>query len=978
MRKIAVASLMLFTLSAGVYAQRSSPEVRWQAWSKHQELSEASLLHGISWRSIGPAVQGGRVVDVEAVPGQPYSFYVAYASGGIWKTTNNGGSFAPLSDALASMISGDIAVDPQDPQTLWVGTGEPNASRSSYSGLGVYLSRDGGKSFTHKGLTGADRISRIVVDPRNSKRIFVAVQGALYSSGGMRGIYRSDDAGDTWQQVLAGANGWTGANELLLHPSDPQVMYASLWERSRSPWEFVESGKGSGVYKSTDGGTTWAAMPGFPQGDNIGRIGLAVSKAEPNWLYASVDNHAELPAEQLQASDGPLSPARLKTMTKEAFLALDPEQIELFIRGSDLPVELTATGLIAKIKSGELTIEQLRARLRDGNAALFNTDIRGLQVYRSEDAGATWKLRNSAPIRDFTYTYGYYFATIQVAPDDANKVTILGVPLGQSLDGGESFDGSLNDPNVHVDHHVWWVDPNSPERILNGNDGGLDASFDGGKTFLKVDRQAVGQSYAVAYDFAEPYNVYTGLQDNGTYRGSSQAKPDDLDAWSFVSGGDGMQIQVDPRDNKTVYSGYQFGFYRRGGEDAGETRPRPGLTEANLRFNWQTPILLSTHNSDVLYIGAQRLFRSLDQGRTFSPISADLTRSKQRGNVPFATVTSIAESAKNFGVLIAGTDDGQLWVSEDSGAQWRDVGTDLPDTWVSRVQLSQHASKRAYVAFNAYRQDDMRALVYVSENLGRNWKSIAQGLPDEPINALIEDPINPDLLYVGSDRGVYVSLDRGVNWQALDQDLPNVPVHDLAVHPRARELIAGTHGRSVWIADVLPIQELTAKVRDSAVHGFFVGEQTFDRDWKSRRSAWFDRPQDRPKLTLNYWAKKAGSGVLEIRAKNASVLREIKLEAKPGINKVDWDLLVDAEQALKFEQASLAERVELGKLKTPYSASETPYANAREYDWPQYLQPGSYRAVYRLAGATHQVKFKMKAPEALKPRIKEPAKVRGK
>lgn len=985
----ALSVAIALALAAPVLAKstRTPAEARWQAWEQHQQLERESLFAGLKWRPIGPTVQGGRIVDVEVSPADPYTFYVAYASGGVWKTSNNGVSFTPLSDALPTMISGDIAIDPQQPDTIWLGSGEPNSSRSSYSGLGMFVSHDGGASFAPAGLADADRIARVRVDPKDSERVFVAVQGPLYTPGGMRGIYRTIDGGKSWQQVLAGS-GWTGGIDLVFDPRDSRTVYAALWERSRRPWEFVEGGPGSGVWKSSDGGDSWTRLAGFPRGTHIGRIGLAISPAKPDRVYASIDNQEPLPEELVDLGDSPLSAARLKRMGKEEFLRQDPDAIEALVRNADFEPSIDGKKLTAMIESGELSMDQLRAELSDGNAALFDTDIRGLDIWRSDDAGASWARANREPIRDFTYTYGYYFGEIRAAPDNADRVYVLGVPTAVSEDGGATWSGSINDPQVHVDHHAFEFDPQNPRRIFNGNDGGLDISYDGGATWLKLDRQAVGQSYAVAVDMAEPYNVYTGLQDNGTWKGSSQI---DLDApggfwegggdgWSFLNGGDGMQIQIDPRDASVVYTGYQFGWYRRGGKDGGEVRPRAPLADPALRWNWNTPILLSEHNPDVLYMGANKLFRSLDQGRSWSAISGDLTRSRQRGNVPFATITTVAESAKAFGLLAAGTDDGLLWLTEDGGQEWREINRGLPkDRWVSRVVLSSHARPRMYASLNGYRDDDMAPYVYASEDLGKTWKSIAANLPAEPVNVIKEDPVNPDVLYVGSDRGAYVSIDRGRSWQALQGGLPNTAVHDLVVHPRDRELVAGTHGRSVWIVDVLPVQDLTSEVRAKAAHLFHVAEVQAERGWRSAPSRWFAHNEQAPKSTIHYWAADAGRGTLTVKDADGNPVRVIELEAARGINRLDYDLKVDAQLGLAAEAARNAKAADAaaGKTASAGELAKTPLAKSQRLGHPLYLTPGAYTLALALGGASAEQKLTVSAPKAFEPRVKPKYKLRG-
>jgi photosystem II stability/assembly factor-like uncharacterized protein len=947
---------------------------RWSAFEQHQSMRAQTLLHGIEWRSIGPTVQGGRVVDIEGVPGQPYTFYVVYASGGVWKTVNNGVTFEPLTDFLATMINGDLALDPQNSQTLWLGTGEPNSSRSSYSGMGVFKSIDGGKTWQSKGLADTDRISRIVVDAKDSAHVCVAAIGRLYTAGGARGVFCTRDDGASWKNTLPAASEWTGAIDLTVDPSNPKTLYAATWERSRRPWNFVEAGKNSGVWKSTDGGDHWQRLENFPSGEGIGRIGLAVSASQPGTLYASIDNNTKLTGADIDLGDSPFSSERLKTMSKAEFLRFDEETIERFIRGSDITPEMDAKKLIGLIKSDQLSMDGLREKLYEAERALFDTEITGLQVYRSDDAGTSWHRTHTDVIRGFVSTYGYYFGQIRVAPDNPDHIAILAFPLAISNDGGKTF-LPMNDNDLHADHHAWWYDPKFPQRILSGQDGGIDATYDGGKNWTRLDHQALGQSYAVTFDMAEPYNVYTGLQDNGTWKGSSRASWKDDNAWQFISGGDGMQVQVDPRDNQTVYSGYQFGFYARNGAD---TRPREDFDDKDpLRYNWQSPILLSSHNADVLYFGSNKLYRSMDKGETWSAISADLTSTKERGDVPFGTITTLSESTKQFGLLWAGTDDGHVQVTNDGGVSWREVSSGMPGYYVSRVAASSHVRDRAYVSVNGYREDQMTAFVYSTDDLGKTWKRIDTGLPAEPVNVVAEDPVNPDLLYVGTDRGVYVSLDRGASWQNFNNNLPNVPVHDLKVHPRERELIAGTHGRSVWIADVLPLQELSKDVQAQALKLFALEKIQYGRDWQSEPSRWFDRLEDHPKVKLTYWAKQDGAVKLTVTSSDKSNLREINLNAKRGLNTYDYDLLLEQKSALAAEAAHNAKALKKGDLKQPLPFNATPYKNAQQYGWPMLLQPGEYTLTLNADGAKAQSTLTVKPAEPLKPRRKPKFVLRG-
>ena len=979
---VLVLALAMSTLAADALARPrpagpAGDAQRWAAVEAHAALERSSPYAGLAWRSIGPVVQGGRVVDIENIPGNPYGFYVAYATGGVWKTTDNGVNFEPLSDQLATLVTGDIAVDPNAPQRLWIGSGEPNSSRSSYGGLGVFRSEDGGKTFTHLGLSDTDRIGKVWVDPGDGTHVCVAALGKLYTTGGSRGVYCTRDDGKTWKQTLRGAGAWTGAIDLVDDPRDPGVLYAATWERSRTPWNFVESGAGSGIWKSVDGGDSWTRLAGgLPDGDKVGRIGLAVAPSNPDVVYASIDNWTELPEDQAELGDRPLTAKRLKGMSTDEFLRQDPEEIETFIRDHDLDTALDAKTLVAKVKAGEIKVSDLVAALNDAEAALFSADIHGLEIWRSDDAGATWKRTHVEPVREVTYTYGYYFGTIKVAPDNADRVYVVGVPMIRSDDGGRTW-ATMQHRDVHVDYHAWWIDPANPQRMLVGNDGGVDLSYDGGRSWIKLDKQPVGQLYTVMLDNADPYNVYGGLQDNGTLKGSSRTRWELGQDWSVIGGGDGMHVAVDTRDNKTVYTGYQFGYYQRAGADGThEVRPREALGAPALRYNWNTPVVLSPHEQDIVYYGAQQLYRSFDRGETWGAISADLTTSKERGDVPYATVTSISESPLAFGLIWAGTDDGHVWVTTGGGDRWQQVDAKLPaDRWVSRVVASGKVRERAYVALNGYRNDDITPYVYTTDDLGKTWRPIGAGLPAAPVNVVREDPQDAQVIYAGTDRGVYVSRDRGANWQVLGGGLPHVPVHDLMVHPRERELVAATHGRSAWVVDVLPVQELTAAVEARPVHVFAINPVAGEREWRSRAPRWFDDSAYLPKSTITYWSSAAGEATLEFVDANAQVVQRVRAPARRGMNQFDWDLRVDP--AL----AQAAERIAASKSKdggTEGALARSPYAESVRLGHRLYAIPGKYQARVTVAGASAEAPLEIKAPEAREPRAKPAPKIRGK
>ncbi len=947
---------------------------RQAAWQKHNAMEQASDFKGLKWRSIGPIVQGGRVVGLAQHPSQPFTFYAAFASGGLWKTTNNGTTFEPLFDHMPTMIMGDVAVDPNNPDVIWVGTGEDNASRSSYGGMGMYRSTDGGKTWEYKGLGDSDRIGKIAIDPRNSNRIFVSTAGKLYSEGGQRGIYLSEDGGDSWKKVLDGDEN-TGFIDLTMDSTNPDVLYAASWDRTRRAWDFVEGGEGSAIWKTTDGGKTWKKkVTGFPQGEHVGRIGLALSPSNPNVIYASLDNQEPVEKRFLR-ENGPLTAKKLAKMSKEDFLSHDELTVEMFIRRNDLDTKLDAKTLIADVKADKVSMKDIVNELLDASPSALDPEIKGLEIYRSDDGGDNWYKTHEGPLREVYFTYGYYFGQLRVAPDNPDLIYALGMTMVKSEDGGKTFI-TMADPNVHADYQSMWIDPKHPEHMIVGNDGGVDITYDRGETWRRADRQPVGQFYTVNVDMATPYNVYGGLQDNGTYVGSSKTRWQDGDSWQDLMSGDGMYVNIDTRDNKTKYIGYQFGNYYRIDAKGNyhNIRPRDEFGEKAYRYNWSTPVRLSSHNQDVVYFGTNHVMRSMDQGTTWQEISPDLTSSKKRGNVPYATITSISESPLQFGVIWAGTDDGNIKVTANGGASWVDVDRKLPkNRWVTRVEASQFDRNRAYVSLNGYRNDDLKSMVYRTDNFGKTWIDIGKNLPNEAVNVVKEDPVNENVVYVGTDRGVYVSLDKGANWQALDGGLPNVPVHDLVIHPRDRELVAGTHGRSIWVVDVLPVQELNKDIRKKPLHLFYANDVQASGNWYRRRALWLHVPEHDPVKTFTYWSKKAGDATIVIKDSNDMPVFKTTVKAEQGMNQFNWDLLVDKDMALAAESKLIEDK----DLKTQ-QFGDTPVANGVKYGHPLYIVPGKYTIDISQNGNNSSTTFAIKAPKKPQPRTKPAFTLRGK
>lgn len=631
------------------YMKPSTPAQRGLSFKTRQQMHEKGLFRDLSFRCVGPVVMSGRVVDIEPIPGQPYSFYVAYATGGLWKTENNGMRFESLFEGQDSVAIGDIAVDPRDPNVIWVGTGEANSARSHYSGSGLYRTTDGGKSWEHMGLEDSHHIGRALIHPQNPDVIFVAAMGHLYSENKQRGVFRSKDGGKSWEKILY-VNKRTGAIDITFDPANTNILYAAMWEKVRRAWNIDESGPGSGIYKSVDGGDTWKRLDGFPQGKHIGRIGLAIAPGKPEVVYALLDNQTPKPEED-QFGDDPISARKLPSMTKEEVLDIPDEELGKFLRSSRFHSDYDAKKIRSMLEKDEIKVEDLVDYIVRLRAQALTPAIHGAEVYRSDDAGKSWRKMNLTYLDRMYNIAGYYFGQIRVSPEDEDRIYIMGVPLLTSADGGRTFE-SIGRKGVHVDHHAMWIDPEHPDHIINGNDGGLNLTYDGGETWQKLNYVPVGQFYAVNVDMAKPYNIYGGLQDNGTYKGSSKSVPNESAVWESVSGGDGFYIQIAP--DFTVYAGSQWGNYNRIDPNGSRTRVRPDapkMDEPLLRANWQTPILLSSHSSNVIYYGANRVFRSLDKGENLKPISPVLTSPDVSGNVPYGTITALGESKQTFGVL---------------------------------------------------------------------------------------------------------------------------------------------------------------------------------------------------------------------------------------------------------------------------------------------------------------------------------------
>ncbi|MEI7627513.1 MAG: glycosyl hydrolase [Bacteroidota bacterium] len=824
MRKLTFALMFFLTFNSNAQVKPTSAADRLKTSDQKKALLKNSLVNQIPFRNIGPSVMSGRVVDIDANPTDPTEFYVAYASGGVWYTNNNGQSFTSIFDSESTLTIGDIAVN-WPAKIIWVGTGEVNSSRSSYAGNGMYKSTDNGKHWDYLGLPESQHIGKIQLHPTDPNTIWVAALGHLFSFNKERGVYKTTDGGKSWQQTLA-IDDKTGAVDIEINPKNPDELYAAMWYRTRTAWNFEESGKTSGIYKSLDGGNNWTLIStegsGFPTGEAVGRIGLAISPKNPNVVYAVLDNQIHLPDTAKKNTDtSKYTIQDFKNLNKEQFLALDDRKLGAFTssRRSGIPAKYTASVLKDFVKTDKLKPSCIWDYLFDANTAMTETPITGCEVYRSENNGQSWKKVSDNSIPGFFYsTYGYYFGKIFVSPTNENKVFITGLNVMMSVDGGKSFQ-NISKEHVHSDHHSIWIDPAKDSHIINGNDGGCNISYDDGAHWFKANTPAVGQFYNIAVDNAKPYNVYGGLQDNGTWYGSSTTKENyswyesGNNPFQSINGGDGMQVQVDLRDNKTIYSGSQYGSYSRqslGSKENKYIKPSNDLGEPQFRFNWQSPILLSKHNQDILYYGSNKFHRSFNKGDSLPAISEDLTTNPVQGDVPFGTLSTISESPLKFGLIYVGTDDGNVQISKDGGYSWTLISKKLPKgLYVSRVIASAYQESRVYVSLNGYRNDNFLPYLYVSEDYGNTWKQIGKTLPNEPINVIKEDHLVDGLLYVGTDGGVYVSIDAGDSFMSWNKGLPYaVPVHDIVTQARENEIIIGTHGRSIYIGKLDEVQKL--------------------------------------------------------------------------------------------------------------------------------------------------------------------------
>ncbi|PKP34421.1 MAG: hypothetical protein CVU00_07020 [Bacteroidetes bacterium HGW-Bacteroidetes-17] len=839
----AIVTCIVITANVQVYSQKiieqTSAEQRLKWYDQNEELKENSLFKNLPWQFIGPTNVSGRMTDVAVVSpkGKNYTIYAAGASGGIWKTDNEGTTWVPVFENAMSTSIGDLAIDPQNPNTIWAGTGEANIFRSSQAGAGIYRSKDAGKTWEHLGLISTNTISRIIVHPTNSDIVYVAAGGHEWTNNKDRGLYKTIDGGKSWKNILY-IDDKTAANDLIMDPNNPEILYASTWQRIRKHWNDPRSEKnytGSALYKSIDGGNSWNAInSGLPAAADRGRIGIDLCKAQPNVLYAFVDNY-----ERLEAN-------------KEF-----NDQTDAYGRPS----------------SGR---------------------IKGATVYRSDNSGESWKQvsEESTYMENISGTYGWVFGQVRVDPINPDKVYVMGLALNVSTDGGKSFKPLRG---MHSDHHGLWIDPENTDYLVNVNDGGIAISYDGGKNFRTFyNNLPLVQFFNVNYDMDEPFHVYGSIQDHGSRKGvvnlsQGRSKIPSV-AFSNAPGGEGSNHFIDPTNPDIVYSAGFYGTITRSNVKTGVNKnimpPVPDGID-KLRGQWLAPFIISPHNSQILYHGTQVIHRSFNMGETWEQISPDLTYNleEKKGDIPYQTIFSISESTLKFGLLYAGTDDGRIWITKNSGTNWKEINKGLPyRKWISQVEASKFELGTVYLTQNGKHEDDFTAYIWKSTDFGETWKDISTNIPCGPVNVIREDPQNKNILYVGTDFGAYVSINGGQDWNTLSGNFPTTYVHDLVVHPRDNILVAATHGRGIWAMDVSYIQNLNDSILNLNCEIINISEAQLP--YSPER--WYANTAKFPQI--GFYLEQAQSLTISIKNIEDKIVFESTNQKDKGLNFLEWKL----------------------------------------------------------------------------------------
>jgi photosystem II stability/assembly factor-like uncharacterized protein len=808
------------------------------------------ILHTLRPRCIGPANMSGRITEIAIYEKEPRIQYAASATGGLWKTVNHGTTWTPYFERESTISLGAVAVSQSDYNLVWVGTGEANARNSVSWGDGVYKSIDGGKSFKNMGLKETEHIGRVVINPKNSDIVYVAALGKLWAPNKERGVFKTTDAGKTWQHVLA-IDEDTGCIDLAIDHETPDSLYAAMYQVRRGPFSGgnpeVMTGPGSGLYKTTDGGKSWKKMTAGLPNRPLGRCGFSIYRSDARVLYAIVQTD--------------------KT-------------------------DVSAT------------------KGQDANQKL---DLDAGGVFRSDDRGATWKHVNSLQPRPF------YYGQIRVDPNDSDRVYVLGVQFHLSNDGGNKFLEGNQAKGTHVDYHALWIDPRDSHHLILGCDGGMNYSFDMGKTWEHCKNIPVSQFYAIGVDMRKPYRVYGGLQDNGTWSGPSttrDASGISTAQWVNHLGYDGYYCVIHPQDDNILYCEGQYGILRRINLRTGalfDIKPRldgkeektnldPPLKKGSpeFRFNWSSPIVQSPYVHDDVFYGANVVFHTRNRGDSWQIVSPDLTRGKPGPNDRKAhTISTLSAQPGVMDLLYAGTDDGKIWRSKDlKKREWIDLSDRVPkmpqERWITRLEPSRWNTGWVYLTIDRHRNNDYKPYVFKSTDYGQNWVSIVNNLPEVGhVHVIREDFFNKDVLYAGTEFGLFISLDGGKSWHK-QKHLPTVPVHDLVVHPRERELVIGTHGRGIWIMDVRPLHELDAKALAAEVRLLPVQPATaFRRAQKNTLGIKHFVGENAPYGAGIYFYlrdKPAQPPTLAIADGLGNKVAEFKAAHSAGLHRIGWDL----------------------------------------------------------------------------------------
>jgi photosystem II stability/assembly factor-like uncharacterized protein len=889
----------------------------------------------LHFRSIGPASMSGRISDLAVYEANPSIYYVGTAHGGVWKTTNNGTTFEAQFQDLGLMSIGAVAVSQNNPDLVWVGTGESNNRQSTSWGDGVYKSTDGGRTYTNAGLKTSRFINRIVIDPRNNDVVFVAATGSLWGPGGERGVYKTADGGRTWKQVLK-VDDDTGANDLVMDATNNKVLYASTYQRRRTQCCMNGGGPGSGIWKSTDAGETWTRLKGGIPDEPLGRIGLDLSRRRPNILYALIEGQAPLPGARGASTGSGQAPA------------------------APAAEEAPPGGGRSSISTG------------------VNNQPTGL--YRSDDAGATWRKVNNANPRPM------YFSQIRVDPNDPDIIIYGGVDLHMSTDGGKTVNTTAA-PKIHSDHHAIWINPANSNHVLIGNDGGLAVSWDQAKTWNFLPNLPVGLFYHVSVDMATPYTICGGMQDNYSWCGPSAVRGTAGIAgftWQTMQGGDGFVVLQDPTEFRTAFSESQDGNMVRIDRVTGETisiRPQSNVGEPPIRWNWDTPLVMSPHDPKIIYAAGNKVFRSSNRGLNWETVGTDLTSNANREDIvtmgvkgsdvriakndgiqAWPTIISFAESSKRTGIIYAGTDDGIVQVTRDGGRSWSNVSDRIPGLpkgiWVSEVVPSRFDEGTVYATFDGHRLNDFETYIYVSKDFGQTWQSASANLKGEVVKTLTEDLKNPDVLYIGTETGLFVSTDRARSWVRIRANLPTVRVDEITLHPRDNAMILATHGRAIWILDHLePIQEYAAAQAVTTDAKLFTPPPyaMYRRPARDRNyEFWGDQTfygENPPQAAVISWFNKKQLGDVKLKIADATgrEIREIAgpvlaASGKPGNQSACWDLRVQPAPTPPAVPPG-RDSVEQGRSTPPAPATTTaPASNTGESQAPAGAAPGARSA----------------------------------